>query len=175
VRLADLTRSRSSQELAPNGYAQGGTSAAIPAKRPGEDGLEAAPSQRHSMGPFDQSAESGGNIDTGNAFEDADGSSSARSGLENQVEESPTGEKMYDTDSISDLECFTGCGCTEADSDSDHESKGQAGSDNHADTGSADSSANANGAPVSISYTSFSLWVHIYMLILLVSVGCRCY
>lgn len=168
MRLADLTRSRSSQELAPNGYALGGPSAAIPAKRPGEDGLGPDSSQRPGMGPFDQSAENGGSIDTGNASEDADGSSSARSGLEeSKAEESPTGEQMYDTDSISDLECFTGCGCTEADSDSDHEAKGQTGSDNHADTGSADSSA--NGAPVSIAYTSFSLWVHKYMLTLPVS------
>lgn len=161
MRLADLTRYRSSQELPSNGYAPGGTSAAIPAKRPGEDGLEAAPSQRPSMGPFDQSAENGGSIDTGIASEDVDGSSSARSGLEeNKAGESPTGEQMYDTDSISDCECFTGCGCTEADSDSDHESKAQAGSDNHAGTGSANANANANGTPVSIASTSFSLWIH---------------
>lgn len=111
------------------------------------------------MGPFDQYAENGGSIDTGNASEDADVSSSARIGLEeNQAEESPTAENMYDTDSTVDWECFTGCGCTETYCDSDHESKAQAGSDNHAGTGSADS--NANGAPVSIAYTSFGLWAH---------------
>lgn len=156
-----------SQGLAANGNAQGSTLAAVPAKRPGEDDLQGPSSQRTSMGPAAQYADNDGEVNTGTFFENTNESSPANSDSdETQYEEKPIGDKVNDTDSIGDWQCFTDCGCTEADSDFDREIKDQAGSENHTDAASADS--NANVAPVSTAYPFFCRWAQEHMLTLMV-------
>ncbi|OJJ05590.1 hypothetical protein ASPVEDRAFT_894495 [Aspergillus versicolor CBS 583.65] len=147
VRLADMnSRARMSQGLTANANAQGSTWAAIPAKRPGEDDLQGPSSQRTSMGPAAQYADNDGEVNTGAFFENTNESSPASSDSdETQSEETPVGDKVNDTDSIGDWQCFTDCGCTEADSDFDREIKDQAGSEN--DTDAASAASNANVAP----------------------------
>lgn len=92
-----------SQALASNAIAQGITAPVVPAKRPGEDGLQAPPCQIPNMGTFYQSVESSGSINTENISEHTDGNSSANSGPEeNQTEETPSNGDTAPADSKAD-------------------------------------------------------------------------